>query len=111
MTNRYAPNEAACPVPLDLLALMLRSDETRMRETVLLIAPTQRATLAVFCYGRVHLRALGFQIAALCDERSLSKVAGALGAVLFDQSREAMPFDEERTRTHRKRVSLARLVA
>jgi hypothetical protein len=44
--------------------------------------------LALFCYGRAHLRELGLAVAACCDQQSLVQVAGRLGHVLHAQSRQ-----------------------
>ena len=111
MTSRYKPNEAACPVPLDLLALLLRSDEGRIAEIVRMLPALQRATLAAFCFSRCHMRSLGLGIAAECDEQSLYEAAGSAGEVLFDLSRDRGTFDAEPVPFHKRKVSLARISA
>ncbi|KQT69035.1 MULTISPECIES: hypothetical protein [unclassified Aureimonas] len=111
MTNRYQPNEAAAPIDLDTLALLLRSGAERVRSLVGSMNPLERARLAVFCVGRCHMRKLGLEIAALCDERSLWLAAGPLGAALFEQSRDAGSFDKGPSIDHKKPISLARLAA
>lgn len=111
MTNRYKPNEAAAPIDLDTLALLLRSGAERIESIIGALPPVERARLAVFCVGRCHMRKLGLEIALHCDERSLWLAAGALGAALFEQSRDAGGFDKGMTVDHKKPISLARLAA
>ena len=108
MSNRYAPNEALCPVPYELLALLLRSDAARVREVVLQLAPVHRASLAAFAYGRSHMRSLGLAVAAHCDEHSLYEVAGAAGEALFEHSRGSAGVDQDPS-SRRKPISLARV--
>lgn len=110
MSNRYAPNEASCPVPYELLALLLRSDAERVRDIVLQLSPLHRASLAAFAFGRSHMRSLGLVVAAHCDAQSLYEVAGAAGEVLFDHSRNGAGVDVDPAR-HRKPISLARVAA
>ena len=111
MSNRYAPNEALCPVPYELLALLLRSDETRVGEIVQQLAPAHRATLAAFAYGRSHMRSLGLAVAVHCDEQSLFEVAGAAGEALFEHSRNRTGITHDPLSRHRKPISLARVAA
>lgn len=109
MSNRYAPNEALCPVPYELLALLLRSNAERVTEIVLQLAPLHRASLAAFAFGRSHMRSLGLTVAALCDEHSLSEVAGIAGEVLFEHSRGVPSPELEQASRHRRPISLARV--
>jgi adenosylmethionine-8-amino-7-oxononanoate aminotransferase len=111
MHSRYAPNEASCPVALELLALLLRSSRERIEEVVDRLPQQQRAALAAFAYGRSHMRALGLIVAAQCDERSLTMVAGTAGEVLFEQSRNGGAVDTELNPQRRKRISLSRVAA
>ena len=111
MHSRYAPNEANCPIALELLALLLRSNQERIEEIIGQIDPQQRAALAAFAYGRSHMRALGLIVAAQCDERSLATVAGIAGEILFEQSRDRAVVDTELNPQKRKRVSLSRVAA
>ena len=111
MTNRYKPNEAACPVPLELLALLLRSEEERVAVTVATLPMAQRAALATFCFSRCHMRDLGIQVASLCDEPALRAYAGTAGEALFDYSRNPMTFDTDPTPIHKRKVTLARVAA
>ena len=111
MHSRYAPNEANCPIALELLALLLRSNRERVEEIIDQLDPRQRAALAAFAYGRSHMRALGLIVAAQCDQRSLVLVAGTVGEVLFEQSRSRAAIDTELNPQRRKRISLSTFAA
>ncbi len=92
-TSRYVPNEAKCPVDVDLLSLLLRADESRLAEILRTLPLLQRAELAVFCYSRCHMRGRGFLIANFCTEKSLRSAAGSVGEALFVSSRSSATFD------------------
>lgn len=48
----------------------------------------QRARIAQFCYGRVHMRELGLRLASTCDLMTLKAAFGRGGEVVFKQSRD-----------------------
>ena len=48
----------------------------------------QRARIAQFCYGRVHMRELGLRLASTCDLMTLKAAFGRAGEVVFKQSRD-----------------------
>jgi len=48
----------------------------------------QRARIAQFCYGRVHMRELGLRLASTCDLMTLKAAFGRGGDVVFQQSRD-----------------------
>jgi hypothetical protein len=53
------------------------------------VSDLERASLAVFCYHKSHLRRIGFAIARTCDLTSLVQEWGViLGQAVFAQSRE-----------------------
>ena len=62
----------------------------------------------MFCYGRVHLNAVGLAIAATCDLDHLVVAAqsSTAGRTIFTQSRETMPADKPLT-GRRPQISLA----
>jgi hypothetical protein len=66
----------------------------------------QRARMALFCYGRAHMRDLGLAIAAMCDEATLVDCGAAAGQALFQMSRQR-PRDESKPLTGRYRITLA----
>lgn len=109
----YRPNlnEAKCPVPLELLALLLRSDETRVAETVLALPEPQRAALALYCFGRCHMRALGLLVGVHCGERALEAAGGSAGLLLFRQAQSPEPFDTGLSQQPKRKISLARFAA
>lgn len=109
--NRSMPNEPTSPVPLDLLALLLRSEEVRVVEIVKQLSGGQRAALAVYCFARAHMRILAFQIARNCTERTLVAVGGAMGQTLFDQAGNIETFDVGSTQTRERKVTLAKFAA
>jgi hypothetical protein len=71
------------------------------------LSASERAKLAVFCYGRAHLNAIGLTIAATCDLDHLiaASSSAAAGQVLFTQSRETAP--EKRSISRRPVITLA----
>lgn len=112
VNNRYVPNETTCPVALDVLALLLRSDDSQMADIIGLLPESQRASLATFCYRRSHLRSLSFQIASQCSATSLVTADGGCGVELFDQSRgDASSFDTGRKQSARRPITLSRGLA
>jgi hypothetical protein len=80
--------EEGCPISDDLLGQVYRAGPLGLEGLVADLSSMQRAQLALFCYGRAHLRELGLAVAACCDQQSLSQVAGRLGQVLYAQSRQ-----------------------
>lgn len=108
MTNRYTPNEVTAPVPLELLALLLRSDEAAAADIVRSMPEAQRASLAAFCFSRSHMRALSFRIAAHCEPRSLRLAAGVTAEALIEQSRMPTNFDAGPMQGGRRKITLAK---
>ena len=47
----------------------------------------QRARIAQFCYGRVHMRELGLRLASTCELMTLKAAFGRAGEVVYKQSR------------------------
>jgi hypothetical protein len=71
------------------------------------LSTSERAKLAVFCYGRAHLNAIGLAVAATCDLDHLiaASSSAAAGQALFVQSREIAP--EKRAVGRRPAITLA----
>jgi hypothetical protein len=82
-------NETPCPVPVDLLASLLKSETAHTLDTVRNLPLMQRAALAAFCFSRSHMRSLSLEVARECDVRSLRLAAGLAGEALIEQSRAA----------------------
>lgn len=110
--NEHA--ETDCPVSLETLAELYRSDRSRIADAVRMLAPAQQAQLAMFCYGRSHLREIGLLVAACCDAQTLARVGGVMGQVLATQSRgKIAEFGREglRPNSARSRITLAKAAA
>ncbi|WP_156386752.1 hypothetical protein [Aureimonas sp. Leaf454] len=108
MNGRPIANEAPCPVPLEMLSLLLRADAANTETIAMSLPVPQRAALAAFCYNRRHLRDLAFRLALHCDDRSLVRAAGTVGIVLYEQSRDPAGQEDDQPRHRTKGISLAR---
>lgn len=73
----------------ELVGRLYRADEKAIGAVAKELSSPQRASLAVFCYGRSHLHGIGLSIAATCDLTTLTQALGtAVGQVIFNQSRQ-----------------------
>jgi len=72
------------------LSRLYRATLSSVGEIVDSLSAGERAQLAVFCYGRVHLNAIGLAIAARCDLDHLTAAAhsATAGRTIYDQSRD-----------------------
>ncbi len=77
-----------CPVSDELLGALYRVNPHGLNELIATVPPKARALLAVYCYRRAHLAAIGLAIAATCEQDDLASFGGNVGTVLFDRSRE-----------------------
>jgi hypothetical protein len=93
-----------------LARLIQTADQERIPEIVAPLTPSQRARLAVFCYGRAHLNSIGLAIAATCDLHSLMQAApsNACGNAIFALSREPRKSHDRAGSGSRARITLAR---
>jgi hypothetical protein len=87
-SGREAFENDACPVGDDLLGQLYRTNEDGLAALVKSVGPETRAMLALYCYRRSHLHAMGVAIAASCEERDLIQLGGRVGTMLFAMSRE-----------------------
>jgi len=64
------------------------------------LSASERARLAVFCYGRAHLNAIGLRLAAQCelDHLIAASNSATAGHTLFSQSREEIGRTEKPSR-------------
>jgi|SRR3954451_4119927 hypothetical protein len=92
-----------CPVSDVLLSRIYRADADELRPIVLALSETVRASLAVFCYQRAHLRDISRQITALCDPVTLVRNGGGMGLAILAAAEEAAPVRQ----SHRPKVTLA----
>jgi hypothetical protein len=88
MANDFGRAEAdrECPVPLDVLGDLYRADAETLAERLQALSDEQRARLALYCYGKAHMRDLALTVAATCGADKLEEVAGPLGRVIAAQS-------------------------
>lgn len=93
-----SPNDTDCPIAMDQLGTLIRASAAELDRQADSLPEGRRAELALFCAGRSHLRPIGLRIASRCDERSLERLAGVAGSVLFAQSRAGAPAAETRSR-------------
>jgi hypothetical protein len=86
---------------------LYRSHGHQVAELVSNLAADQRAMLALFCYGRAHMREIGLAIAATCDSPILIETGGvAVGQALFELSRKRSE-PEAKPRFGRPKITLA----
>lgn len=92
----------ACPVADATLSRLYRAGPEEVRAIAMELPELQRMQLAAFCYGRSHLRAVGREVALVCNTDKVVSIAGwDLTGVL------APPEHVERTRSFRPQVTLA----
>jgi hypothetical protein len=89
LPDRRAYEEEPCPVSDQTLGELYRSNSHGLAELVATVPPETRAVLAIYCYRRAHLSAVGLAIAASCEEDDLANAGGYAGTVLFAKSRAA----------------------
>jgi len=84
-----------------------------VREIVATLTESERARLAVFCYGRAHLNAIGLAIAATCTLEHLTAAAHSTtaGRTIFTQSRDRLLAGEKPLPGRRVPISLATTVS
>jgi hypothetical protein len=71
-----------------LIARLHNATESAVLELVAALRSNQRASLAIHCYRKSHLRQTGLTIASTCDLTTLVHVCGPLrGQAIFAQSR------------------------
>ena len=73
------------------------------------LSPRECGELALFCYGRAHLRHIGLALAASCDHDWLIESGNtAAGDALFDLSRQApQSYEQVLPGVRRTKISLA----
>ena len=80
--------EEGAPVGDVILSRLYRAKSDEIASIVKTLPVDVRARLAAFCYARAHLRTIGREIAAQCDESSLRQHAGvALGRSIIEARR------------------------
>lgn len=106
--HRVLLEDESCPISDELLGALYRVNPHGLNELIATVPSNARALLAVYCYRRVHLAAIGLAIAAICEQDDLASFGGNVGTVLFDRSREVpqlSPIDGHASR--RQKITLA----
>ena len=106
MATDRSGNEEACPVPDIFLAKLYRASPDEARDLGLSLPEPVRASLALFCSARVHLRELARIIAATCSPSSLMREGRESGRVLWEEAMRRRS-DPPSLRNLRKGVTLA----
>lgn len=93
----------------EALVRLYRAAANTAADAVATLSGSERAKLAVFCYGRAHLNAIGLAIAAQCDfdQLVMASPSPAAGRVLFEQSRDATVHADRPTPSRRAPITLA----
>src|SRR4029078_7021852 len=73
----------------NVLGELYRASKEGLPELIATVSPDLRAALALYCYRRCHLQAIGLAIAWTCEEHDLVASGGIGGATLFARSRAA----------------------
>ena len=96
----------------EVLARLYRAAQHTIGDVVGRLSASERAKLAVYCYGRTHLNAIGLAIAAECDVDHLiaASSSATAGRALFTRSRE-LPTSSERPLPGRRNITLATSVS
>jgi hypothetical protein len=106
-SGRVAFENDACPVGDDLLGQLYRANENGLPALVASVSADIRAMLALYCYKRSHLHAMGVAIAGSCEERDLIQLGGRVGATLFAISRTTPSARPVVSSGHRKSITLS----
>src|SRR5580693_8222768 len=106
-SSRCELSDDLCPVRDELLGELYRANDLLVPGFVYSLAPDIRASLALFCYRRNHLRSIGLAIAASCDEADLMREGGSAGAFLFTCSKERSRRNVLSSRVGRREVTLS----
>jgi hypothetical protein len=92
----------------DMIGKLYRSGGQNIADLVSVFPEERRARLALFCYGRAHMRDIGLAVAATCEVDSLFEVGATAGKALYALSRERVaPVGKPLTGRHK--ITLANL--
>ena len=90
----------------DVVGRLHRSNGRDVDQILADFSEDQRARLALFCYGRVHMREIGLAVAATCEAGSLIDAGGHAGHTLYLMARER-PVASAKPMTGRYQITLA----
>src|ERR1700694_2183838 len=93
----------------ELIGRLHHASDDNVLDLVAAFTANERASLAVFCYHKSHLRGVGLAIATTCDLNSLVKECGlVLGRAIFAQSRDRLEEPSRMGVRPRPKITLAR---
>jgi hypothetical protein len=93
----------------ELIGRLHNATEGSVPDLVAAFTANERASLAMFCYHKSHLRRIGLAIATTCDLKSLVQEWGlVLGRAIFSQSRERSEEPGRMGVRPRPKITLAR---
>jgi hypothetical protein len=93
----------------ELLAKVFRSTPAEVRRFGTGLAPEMRVQLALFCYGRAHLREHGLALARECSIEELIKNCGApMAATIKHQMEHGIAEPRDPTFVRKAPITLAR---
>jgi hypothetical protein len=96
-------------IPEELIGLLHGAAEGSVPDIVAALTANERASLAMFCYHKSHLRRVGLAIANTCDLSSLEQEWGLLrGRAIFAQSRDRPEEPSRMGVRPRPKITLAR---
>ena len=108
LADRHTLEDDVCPVSDEMLGELYNASKLGLPVLVATVASDIRAMLALFCYRRSHLHAMGLAIAVSCDEDDLVRSGGRVGEALFARSREPpQPPPAASRYANRRKVTLA----
>lgn len=91
----------------DVVGRLYRSNGRDVDQILADFSEQQRARLALFCYGRVHMREIGLAVAATCELGSLIDAGGHAGQTLYMMARER-PVSAAKPLAGRHQITLAK---
>jgi hypothetical protein len=77
-----------CPCSSTLIGTLYKATPEQHHALIASIPTDVRAVLALYCYRRAHLQAIGLAIAATCDESDLRFHGQSAGSALFRRARQ-----------------------
>ena len=77
-----------CPCSSTLLGALYKATPDQYEGVIESIPIDVRAVLALYCYRRAHLQAIGLAIAATCEESDLRFHGQYAGSALFRRARQ-----------------------
>jgi hypothetical protein len=93
----------------ELIGRLHRATENTIFDLTSKLSARERASLAVFCYHKSHLRRIGLAIAATCDQTFLVRQFGTvLANAMLAQSQEAGAEFNATRLPQRPKITLAR---